>query len=114
MPTYEFHDNKIETPEDCLMVKLDGDKLGTIASFYKKIQKKLKLPEYFGQNLDALEESMNDLAWINDTLVFINIKNGSKIGIDDDPDFNIRLKTLFQDVIDDENASVGIIICWRP
>jgi hypothetical protein len=48
------------------------------------------------------------------TLVYINVKNGSKIGLDDDPDFPHRLKTLLQDVIDDESASVGLIICWRP
>lgn len=40
---------------------LDGSKMITLEAAYAEIAQGLRLPEYFGKNLDALEECLSDL-----------------------------------------------------
>ena len=54
---------------------LNGHKIHTLAQFYDVINKKLQLPDYFGRNLDALNDCLkdyNDLTiaiWHGDTFL---------------------------------------------
>lgn len=41
---------------------LDGENITDEASFYTEIAKKCSFPDYFGRNLDALNECLGDLA----------------------------------------------------
>lgn len=41
---------------------LDGDKIVDVESFYDEIAKVCKFPDYFGRNLDALNDCLFDLA----------------------------------------------------
>ena len=54
-------------------VFLDGTALDTIEKCYATLSKQLSLPDYFGNNLDALEEVMNDLDWIKEKNIVIII-----------------------------------------
>ena len=44
---------------------LDGDKITDVASFYDEIAKVCKFPDYFGRNLDALNDCLYDLSCTN-------------------------------------------------
>ena len=54
-------------------VFLDGIALDTIEKCYATLTKQLSLPDYFGNNLDALEEVMNDLDWVKEKNIVIII-----------------------------------------
>lgn len=56
-------------------VFIDGNTCKEINSCYKSLQQQLSLPDYFGKNLDALEEMMSDLDWIKEDKVKIIILN---------------------------------------
>lgn len=50
-----------------MTVLIDGNKIKTKEDFYKKIRQDLSLPEYFGNNLDALFDVLTER---NDSIVF--------------------------------------------
>lgn len=59
-------------------VFLDGNCCHTLDDCYASLRQQLSLPGYFGNNLDALEEVLNDLEWIPEKqikLIFLNGKN---------------------------------------
>jgi Barstar, RNAse (barnase) inhibitor len=44
---------------------IDGERCKDIKSFLKEIGIAFKFPDYYGQNMDALDECINDLDWID-------------------------------------------------
>ena len=50
---------------DMLIAYIDGSKAETMLDFYQQIQKGLKLPAYFGKNLDALFDCLCDFSWLD-------------------------------------------------
>ncbi len=67
--------NRPSSSTELLVVKLDGRKTKSLAKFYKKIARKLKFPDYFGRNLDALYDCLTDLSWCEPLDVILLIKN---------------------------------------
>ena len=59
------------------VVEIDGLKCKTLDLFFKQIADELKFPEYFGHNLDAFDEMINDLTWLEPEAVIIIIRNFS-------------------------------------
>jgi RNAse (barnase) inhibitor barstar len=57
------------------IVFLDGNTCDTIEKCYKTLQQQLSIPDYFGYNLDALEEVLADADWIEEEKVNIIILN---------------------------------------
>ncbi len=54
---------------------VDCEKCKEKQSFLQQVGLAFKFPVYYGQNLDALDECINDLSWINERnflLVFLN------------------------------------------
>ncbi len=47
-----------------LMRQLDAERMKTVDSFYDELCQVLELPEYFGRNLNALDECITDLDWL--------------------------------------------------
>src|SRR3989339_103616 len=62
---YKFNDfiNSLENGGD-LTVILKGQKMHTLSSLYDEFTVDLSFPNYFGRNLDAFEECINDLSWL--------------------------------------------------
>ena len=48
------------------IVLMHAKAVQSMAQFYKDIQLALDIPSYFGSNLDALEEILDDLSWIKE------------------------------------------------
>jgi RNAse (barnase) inhibitor barstar len=67
--------NNLEILKDYRIVKIDGLKAHTLRGFYEEIAKGLDFPEYFGFNLDSLDEMLNDLSWVEQAKIAIYISN---------------------------------------
>ncbi len=50
---------------DMVIAYIEGSKAETLLDFYQQIQKGLKLPTYFGKNLDALFDCLCDFSWLD-------------------------------------------------
>ena len=50
---------------DMVIAYIEGSKAETLLDFYQQIQKGLKLPAYFGKNLDALFDCLCDFSWLD-------------------------------------------------
>ncbi len=69
MPNFENH----ITLNGNFLAFIDGEKCDTLDVFYKEIAKALDFPDYFGYNLDALDEAICDLNWIEDKTISLFI-----------------------------------------
>jgi len=57
---------------------LDGTDCKTLKSFLKNIGKAFKFPSYYGMNLNALNDCLNDLEWIEKPNYILVIKNSKE------------------------------------
>lgn len=57
---------------------IDGMACDTIDKAYQCMQDQLSLPDYFGKNLDSLDELLADLAWVKEKRVRLIISNLSQ------------------------------------
>ena len=60
---------------DTIIAYIDGSKAETMLDFYQQIQKGLKLPTYFGKNLDALYDCLCDFSWLDAHEIHIVLRN---------------------------------------
>jgi RNAse (barnase) inhibitor barstar len=60
------------------IASVDGKKSTSIKDFHEKIATAMKFPDYSGKNLDALDEMLNDLEWIEEQKVIIFIDHSSE------------------------------------
>lgn len=58
--------NKIAPHSNTRVILIHAKAIETLDDFYKDIQVALEIPDYFGYNLDALEEVLSDLSWIKE------------------------------------------------
>jgi RNAse (barnase) inhibitor barstar len=54
-------------------VLIDGNTCTRLTDCYTVLQQQLDIPDYFGKNLDALEEVLADLEWIPEEKIKITI-----------------------------------------
>ncbi len=57
------------------IVFIDGNTCDTIEKCYTTLQQQLSIPDYFGHNLDALEEVLADLEWVEEEVIQIILLN---------------------------------------
>lgn len=60
------------------MIELDGRRMGERAELHEELKRKLSLPDYYGGNLDALNDCLGERAWrepvvIRDAGAFLEI-----------------------------------------
>ena len=60
---------------DFRVASIDGLQAQTLKSFYEQIAKELEFPDYFGHNLDSLDELLNDFDWLDDDKIALYIAN---------------------------------------
>jgi len=60
---------------DFRLAQIDGQQAQTLKSFYEQIAKTLDFPDYFGHNLDSLDELLNDFDWLDDEKIALYITN---------------------------------------
>ncbi len=62
-----------ELSEDFSIAEIDGSTVTTLRKFYEVMARTLDFPDYFGFNLDSLDELLNDLSWIENEKLAIHI-----------------------------------------
>jgi len=72
MPNF-FITNNLELIKSYHVAEVDGQKAHTLRGFYEEIAKVLNFPEYFGFNLDSLDEMLNDLSWLKQEKIAVYI-----------------------------------------
>jgi hypothetical protein len=63
----------IEQFRDYTVIPLESNKIQTLRGFYEEMAEALEFPEYFGFNLESLDELLNDLSWLEDERIAIYI-----------------------------------------
>lgn len=53
-----------QLPTGFCELRLDSGKIRNLDDFYQEASLVFKLPDYFGNNLDAFDECLNDLSWL--------------------------------------------------
>jgi RNAse (barnase) inhibitor barstar len=86
-------------------VFIDGNICKSIQQCYQTLQQQLSIPDYFGHNLDALEEVLGDLNWVEEEKVRIILLNSEHLLTDDK-----EKKTAFLDILNScKNEKLEII-----
>ena len=86
-------------------VFLDGHACGKLDACFTALQQQLSIPAYFGKNLDALEEVLNDMEWIAEEKVKIIILNSTSL-LENEP----ARKNVFLDILHSSaNEKIEII-----
>jgi RNAse (barnase) inhibitor barstar len=57
------------------LTEIDGANVTTLTDLYALLKVRLKFPDYFGDNLDALNDALYDLEWMEDEKLVFHIKN---------------------------------------
>ena len=61
--------------EKTLVANIDGEQVDTLEKFYQELIVQLQFPDNFGRNLDAFDEMINDLNWLEETTICLVFKN---------------------------------------
>ncbi len=86
-------------------VFIDGNTCKYLDRCYEALEQQLSIPEYFGKNLDALEEVLADLDWIAEERIKIIILNSDELLAGD-----MAKKKAFLDILNSgENAKLEIL-----
>jgi RNAse (barnase) inhibitor barstar len=59
------------------LARINGSEAKTLKGFYNQMAEALDFPDYFGHNLDSLDELLNDLQWIKENRIIIYIKDSA-------------------------------------
>lgn len=63
---------------DAFVAHIDGNKARTLKQFYAEIADVLEFP-HFGNNLDALNDALNDLQWLEDEQIVLYFTNTDQL-----------------------------------
>lgn len=69
---------KEEINSEFAIIEIDANRTTTLRDFYEVLAKEMHFPDYFGFNLDSLDELLNDLSWIEDEKLAVYFINSEK------------------------------------
>lgn len=75
------------------IVELDGSKMNSIQNTHMYLKESMELPEYYGENLDAMYDVMSDIS--ENTFVFVL---NSKQMRDSLGDYSVRMEQVWEDL----------------
>jgi len=62
---------------------IDGENVRNKIEMFEVFSKKLKFPNYFGKNFDALYDMLTDLSWLKKNELSINVQNFNNLSNND-------------------------------
>lgn len=84
------------------IITIDGSQSKTLRQFYEHIAKAMEFPDYFGFNLDSLDELLNDLEWIADEKIALHFTHPEQlISQERDPKKLVSLLNLLDATAED-------------
>lgn len=93
------------TESEYFIAVIHGSRNHTLKSFVEKIGKAFKFPSYYGKNMDALDECINDLEWIQQPNYLLLIKGSKDFLSKETPETRDHIKS-FLDRVSKEWANV--------
>ncbi len=82
------------TENNMRYVFIDGNACRKIDACYAILQEQLSIPNYFGKNLDALEEILSDMDWIAEKKVKLILSNTHAL-----LDKDLSKKAIFMNIL---------------
>ena len=70
--------DKNQISNEFSIIEIDASEVTSLREFYEVLAKAMHFPDYFGFNLDSLDELLNDLTWIEDEKLAIYFNNSEK------------------------------------
>lgn len=64
-----------EIHKDFVVITIDSKKVTSLREFYETLATSLYFPDYFGFNMDSLDELLNDLSWLEDEKIAVYFTN---------------------------------------
>ncbi|MBL7806986.1 MAG: barstar family protein [Saprospiraceae bacterium] len=95
-------------PPHVLVVEIDGAKARTFRSFYPRIAKVLLFPDYFGNNLDALNDCLCSLEVLGNTDIVLLIRNARELLSKEKKEKKEALLQVFRAAEKPENRYDGV------
>jgi RNAse (barnase) inhibitor barstar len=95
---YSDEKNLPAASSSSLHVELDGTQFPTLNKLYIKLNKELLFGGDFGNNLDALIDTMTDLSWLKEKKFRIIFKNSEELLKDEDEDIIFDFLNTLNDI----------------
>ena len=87
--------------EKTLVANIDGEQVDTLEKFYQELIVQLKFPESFGRNLDAFDEMINDLDWLEETAICLVFKNYNNFLSEENDEAREIILTILDDAAEE-------------
>ena len=87
--------------EKTLVANIDGEQVDTLEKFYQELIVQLKFPDNFGRNLDAFDEMINDLDWLEETTICLVFKNYDEFLSEENDEAREIILTILDDAAEE-------------
>ena len=87
--------------EKTLVANIDGEQVDTLEKFYQELIVQLKFPDSFGRNLDAFDEMINDLDWLEETAICLVFKNYNNFLSEENDEAREIILTILDDAAEE-------------
>lgn len=90
-------------------VMIDGVDVPDLRHFFKLVVAELEFPKYTN-NIQAFEDQINDLSWLNGDKVRISISNGKDFLIEEDDQVRKTILGILLNAMESEAAASPILV----
>ncbi len=95
------------------VININGRNIYNKWDFFKQFAREMNFPSYFGENWDAFDECIRDLAWINAKGYLIIYEYVGLFERNESPEFEKAIK-IFRWAVDDwKKAGILMFICLK-